>query len=74
MQNRKKIRAALILVLCDISAARKVCSHVSALVSCHRCKKKANYENRQHNFAGMDDFDKWIISQDLVQHRQDAIE
>ena len=70
----KKICAALILVSYDIPAARKVCGHVSALVSYHRCKKKANYENRQHNFAGMDDFDEWIISRDLIQHRRDAIE
>ena len=69
----KKNRAALILVSCDIPAARKVCGHVSALVSCHRCKKRANYENRQHNFAGMDNLNEWIISQDLVQHRRDAI-
>ncbi|RHZ81307.1 hypothetical protein Glove_122g28 [Diversispora epigaea] len=55
--NGKKIRAALILVSCDVPAARKICGHISALVSCHRCEKKANYENRQHNFAGMDDMD-----------------
>ena len=36
----KKIRTALILVSCDIPAARKVCGHISALVSYHRCNKK----------------------------------
>ncbi len=61
-QEGKRIRAALILVSCDIPAARKICGHISALVSCHRCKKKANYENRQHNFAGMDNIDEWFIA------------
>ncbi|GET54363.1 uncharacterized protein LOC107327733 [Rhizophagus irregularis DAOM 181602=DAOM 197198] len=54
-ENGKRVRGALILVSCDIPATRKICGHVSALVSCHRCEKKANYENGQHNFAGMDD-------------------
>ena len=54
-QEGKNIRAALILVSCDISVAKKICRHVLALVACHRCEKKANYENRKHNFAGMDD-------------------
>ena len=70
----KVIRAALILTLCDIPAARKICGHVSALVSCHRCEKKANYENRQHNFTGMDDMDEWFVIQNSDQHREDAIE
>ena len=61
-QEGKKIRAALVLVSCDVPAARKICGHVSALVSCHRCKKRANYENRQNNFAGMDDIDEWFVS------------
>jgi Transposase family tnp2 len=69
----KNIRAALILVLCDISAARKICGHVSALVACHRCEKKANYENRKHNFAGMDDMRDWFISRDAAEHRQNAL-
>jgi hypothetical protein len=69
----KIIRAALILVSCDIPAARKICGHVSALVSCHRCKKKANYENGQHNFAGMNDLDEWNVPRDLAQHREDAL-
>jgi hypothetical protein len=71
--QRKRIRAALILVSCDIPAARKVCGYVSALVSCHRCKKHANYENQTHNFAGIDDIDKWFISRDPALHRQDAL-
>src|SRR2546429_3151711 len=35
--NSQVIRAALIIMSCDIPAARKLCGHVSALVSCHRC-------------------------------------
>ncbi|GBC53031.2 hypothetical protein GLOIN_2v1775288 [Rhizophagus irregularis DAOM 181602=DAOM 197198] len=50
-QNGKNIRAALVLISCDIPAARKICGHISALVSCHRCMKRANYEDHQHNFA-----------------------
>lgn len=71
-ENGKMIRAALILVSCDIPAARKICGHVSALVSCHRCEKRANYENRQHNFAGMEDMGDWFIARDPDQHRQNA--
>ena len=36
----RPIHAALILVSCDIPVTRKICGHVLALVSCHRCKKK----------------------------------
>ena len=39
------IQTALILVSCDIPAARKICGHISALVQCHRCEKRANYVN-----------------------------
>ena len=53
----KNIRAALILISCNIPAARKICGHISALVSCHRCEKKPNYENYQHNFVRMDNID-----------------
>ncbi|CAB4419512.1 unnamed protein product [Rhizophagus irregularis] len=42
-QEGKKIRVALVLVSCDVSAAKKICGYVSAL-DC--CKKWANYENR----------------------------
>jgi hypothetical protein len=72
-QNGKRIRAALILVSCDIPAARKICGHVSALVLCHRCEKKANYENGQHNFAGMDEMDEWFVSRNSNQHRENAL-
>ncbi|GET56027.1 hypothetical protein GLOIN_2v1883106 [Rhizophagus irregularis DAOM 181602=DAOM 197198] len=69
----KKIRAALIMVSCDIPAARKICGHVSALVSCHRCQKKANYENHQHNFAGMGDMEDWFVARDSNEHLQNAL-
>jgi Transposase family tnp2 len=72
-QNGKNIRAGLILVLCDIPVVRKICGHVSALVSCHRCKKRANYENRQNNFAGMDNMDEWFINRDSAEHRENAL-
>ncbi len=72
-QGGKYIRAALILVSCDVPAARKICGHVSALVSCHRCEKKANYENRQHNFAGMDNLEEWFYTRSSTEHRQHAL-
>ena len=72
-EEGKNIRAALILVSCDIPAARKICGHVSALVSYHRCEKKANYENRQHNFAGMEDMDDWFIPRNSDMHYQNAL-
>ncbi|GBC44610.2 uncharacterized protein LOC105342819 [Rhizophagus irregularis DAOM 181602=DAOM 197198] len=72
-QLGKKIRAALIMVSCDIPAARKICGHVSALVSCHRCQKKANYENHQHNFAGMGDMEDWFVASDSNEHLQNAL-
>ena len=71
--NGRHIRAALILTSCDIPAARKLCGHVSALVSCHRCIKQANYEDHQHNFAGMNDIDEWFIDRDSNEHRQNAL-
>jgi len=53
--NGKVIRAALMIASCDIPAIRKLCSHVSALASCHRCEKKSNYVDKCHNFGGMGD-------------------
>ena len=69
----RKIHAALILVSCDIPAARKICGHVSALVSCHRCHKHANYEDNQHNFAGMQNMDEWFVSRSSTEHRENAL-
>ena len=72
--NGKVIRAALIIVLCDILAACKLCGYVSALVLCHRCEKKSNYANNQLNFGGMKDMEEWFIMKDLTKHRQNALE
>jgi hypothetical protein len=68
--NGKDIRAALIIASCDIPAARKLCGHISALSSCHRCEKKAN----ERNFGGMEDMDEWFIMKDPTKHRQKALE
>ena len=54
----KRICAALILVSCDVPAARKLCGHISALVSYHRCEKSANYINRKFNFYGIQNIDE----------------
>ena len=68
-QNGRNIHAALILISCNISAARKICEHISALVSCHRCEKKSNYENGQYNFAGIiDDMNEGLEDRNSVQH------
>ncbi|GBC19806.2 hypothetical protein GLOIN_2v1786147 [Rhizophagus irregularis DAOM 181602=DAOM 197198] len=72
-QNGKNIRAALVLISCNIPAARKICGHISALVSCHRCMKRANYEDHQHNFAGMEDMENWFITRDSTKHRRNAL-
>ncbi|GBB96049.1 hypothetical protein RclHR1_26700001 [Rhizophagus clarus] len=61
-QETRKIQAALILILCDILAARKIYRHISALSSCHRYEKKANYEYYKHNFARIDNMNEWFIS------------
>ena len=58
----KRIRVALILVSCDVPAARKISSYISALVLCHRCEKKVNYKNEKHNFAGMNNMNEWFIA------------
>jgi hypothetical protein len=72
--NGKSIRAALIIASCDIPAAQKLCGHVSALVSCHRYEKKANYIDNQHNFGGMANMDEWFITKDSTKYRQNALD
>jgi len=72
--DRKTIWAALILISCDIPAARKISGHISALVSCYRCKKKANYINNKHNFGGMRNMDEWFIQKDPDMDRKNALE
>ena len=68
----KEICAILILVSYDIPAARKICGHVSALVTYYIYEKKVNYENHQHNFAGIDDIDEWFFARDQSEHCDNA--
>ena len=69
--NGKYIRAAVIIASCDIPVARKLCGHISALASCHRCEKKAN---KQSNFGGMTNIDEWFIEKSSTKHRQNALD
>jgi hypothetical protein len=69
---KRKIRLALICCSNDIPAARKLCGHISASVSCHRCYKRANINGRKLNFSGFDDMDDWFVERDLEEHRQHA--
>ena len=70
LTNGKEIRAALITASCDIPAAWKLCGHISALASCHHCKKKSN---KQRNFDGITNMDEWFVMKDSTEHRQNAI-
>ncbi|GES95906.1 uncharacterized protein LOC110233779 [Rhizophagus clarus] len=62
----KNIRVALICCSNDIPAARKLCGHVSALVSCHKCYKAAGLSGNKLNFGGFDDMDNWHLIIDLM--------
>jgi hypothetical protein len=64
------IKCAVIACCCDIPAARKLCGHYSANVSCHRCLKVA----RNRNFSGMDDIDEWFVAKNANSHREMALE
>jgi len=64
------IKCAVIACCCDIPAARKLCGHYSANVSCHRCLKVA----RNRNFSGMDDIDEWFVAKSANSHREMALE
>ncbi|GBC40688.2 hypothetical protein GLOIN_2v1776801 [Rhizophagus irregularis DAOM 181602=DAOM 197198] len=35
--------------------------------------KRANYEDHQHNFAGMEDMENWFITRDSTEHRRNAL-
>ena len=56
----------------DIPAARKLCGHISASVSCYRCYKKARSDGNKLHFGGFDDMDDWFIERDLEEHRRNA--
>ncbi|GET57517.1 hypothetical protein GLOIN_2v1786147 [Rhizophagus irregularis DAOM 181602=DAOM 197198] len=64
------IKCAVIACCCDIPAARKLCGHYSANVSCHRYLKVA----RNRNFSGMDDIDEWFVAKSANSHREMALE
>jgi hypothetical protein len=70
----RKVRMAVICCSNDIPAARKLCGHISALVGCHRCYKRANCEEGQRqNFGGFDDMSVWFRARDPVEHRHNAV-
>ncbi|GET54634.1 hypothetical protein GLOIN_2v1776801 [Rhizophagus irregularis DAOM 181602=DAOM 197198] len=70
----KNIRLALICCSNNIPAARKLCGHISASVSCHRCYKTANSNGNgnKSNFGGFDDMVDWFVERDLDEHRRNA--
>lgn len=50
----RNIRMAVICCSSDVPATRKLGGHISALVGCHRCYKKASKESGQKlNFGGL---------------------
>ncbi|GES77597.1 uncharacterized protein LOC114575354 [Rhizophagus clarus] len=69
---RKNIRVALICCSNDIPIVKKLCRHVSALVSCHRCYKAAGSSGNKLNFGSFDNMDDWFVERDLEKHRQNA--
>ena len=70
----KKVRMAVICCSNDIPATRKLCGHISALVGCHRCYKRASCEEGQRpNFGGFEDMDVWFRMKDLEEHRRNAM-
>ena len=70
----KEIRVAVICCSNDIPAARKLCGHISALVGCHRCYKRASGEEGQRlNFGGFDDINEWFRPKDAAEHRRNAM-
>ncbi|CAI2193405.1 7733_t:CDS:2, partial [Funneliformis geosporum] len=53
--NGKRIRLAVICCSNDILTARKLCSHISALIGCYQCYKRANIGGRKLNFEMLKD-------------------
>ncbi|PKK59494.1 hypothetical protein RhiirC2_820971, partial [Rhizophagus irregularis] len=75
--TNKPIRAAVICCSCDIPAARKLClcGYISVYVACHRCLKKAQFNDQnQPNFGRFDNIDKWFVERDINQVRKNAQE
>src|SRR5207247_10316200 len=66
----RRVRMAVICCSNDIPAARKLCGHISALVGCHRCYKRASSEEGQKlNFGGFVDLNDCIRTIDPEEHR-----
>lgn len=74
LEHKKRIRLAVICCSSDIPAARKLCGHISALVGCHRCYKRAasDADDQRANYGGFDDIDDWFRERDLNEHRRNA--
>ena len=58
--NGKRIRLVVICYSNDILAAKKLCGHISALISCHRCYKRANMGGKKPNFGRFEEMDDWF--------------
>ena len=70
----KHVRVAVICCSNDIPAARKLCGHISALVGCHRCYKRASDEEGQRiNFGEFEDMEEWFRPKDATEHRRNAM-
>ena len=69
LPNGKRIWMAVICCTNNIPAARKLCGHILALVSCHQCYKMANINGRNFNFGSFDDMEYWFIEKDLTEHQ-----
>ena len=66
----RKIYVALILSANDVPAARKICSHASHAVKCHRCPKRAKYNHatKRNHYSGFENMDEWFKSVDISQY------
>ena len=71
----RKIRTAVICCSSDISAARKLCGHISALAACHWCYKKASSSNEGErlNFGEFDDMNDWFRERNLEEFWHNAL-
>ncbi len=72
--NGKKIWLAVICYSNDIPIIRKLCDHISVLVRCYRCYKKAASKKEGHkvNFRGFNDMENWFTLRDIEEHRHNA--
>ncbi|GET62703.1 hypothetical protein RIR_jg35712.t1 [Rhizophagus irregularis DAOM 181602=DAOM 197198] len=72
--TEKNIRLALICCSNNIPVVKKLCGHISASVSHHKCYKTAtSNENRnKSNFGSFDYIIDWFVERDLDEHRWNA--